>query len=240
MTLPLAPILDKMQTQIEAWHALADRRATFLSCYRLMTGNMLAGLHAGRFHDAAWVDHLLSRFADYYFTALSAYEHDPLTAPPVWQLAHQACRQPNTLVIQHLLLGVNAHINYDLVLVLVELLERAWPQLTPAERATRYADYSLVNTIIAETIDTVQDTVIEPASPIMDVVDKAFGPVDEWLTSRLITHWREGVWQYTVRWLEAPTPAAQTAVRHAMERQAIHRAEVMLSQHGPLSLMALA
>lgn len=240
MNLPHAPVLDKMQAQIAVWETLADRRATFLSCYRLMTGNMLAGLHAGRFHDAAWVEHLLNRFADYYFDALTAYERDPLTAPPVWQLAHQACRQPGTLTVQNLLLGVNAHINYDLVLVLVELLEREWPGLAPTARATRYADHCQVNIIIAETIDTVQDTVIEPVSPGMDVVDKAFGPIDEWLMSRLITHWREEVWQHSVRWLEAPTPAAQTAVRHAMEQHAVHRAEVLLGQHGPFGLMALA
>ena len=110
------PALTQMQTLILNWQSRSDPRAAFLECYHMMTGNMLDALEACEFQDGAWVNRLLHRFADYYFTALDAYERQPAQAPAVWQLAHNRAFEPRTPVLQKLLLGVNAHINYDLVL----------------------------------------------------------------------------------------------------------------------------
>jgi len=56
-------------------------------------------------------------------------------------------------------------------------------------------DYCHVNEIIGQTIDSVQDEILEPEMPLMEVLDKLLGPIDEFLISKLITHWRETVWQ---------------------------------------------
>lgn len=232
-------VLKRMQAQIQSWDACADRRCIFLRCYHVMTTNMVHGLAAGRFLDAAWVAVLLEHFAAYYFDALAAWEREPASAPRVWQLAHEACRQPGVMVLQTLLLGVNAHINYDLVLVLVELLEGEWARLDASSRRMRYADYCRVNTIIAETIDEVQDTVLEPAAPLMDLVDKGLGRLDELVISRLITRWRRGVWEHSVRMMEASSPQARAAAREAMEGAALRRAEALLGRQGLAGLRAL-
>jgi|YNPBryunderm2012_1023409.scaffolds.fasta_scaffold03280_7 hypothetical protein len=154
-------------------------------------------------------------------------------------MAHQACRRTDVPAVQTLLLGVNAHINYDLVLVLVELLEEEWPALAPGARAARYDDYCTVNEVIAETIDAVQDTILEPAEPFMGVVDTVFGRLDEHLISRLITRWRGGVWQHGVRLLEAASAAERATPWQAMEAQALRRAEALLGQRGLVGLRAL-
>lgn len=232
-------VLERMQTQIERWDVCADRRCIFLKCYRLMTANMIEGLRSGRFLDAAWVSVLLERFAEYYFEALAAWEREPASAPRVWQLAHEACRQPNVLVVQSLLLGVNAHINYDLVLVLVELLQGQWPRLSASARGNRFTDYCRVNAVIAETIDSVQDEILEPAAPLMDLVDKGLGRLDELAIARLITRWRRGVWGHSVRLLEASSPQEHAAARGAMEAAALRRAEALLGRRGVAGLRAL-
>ncbi len=73
--MPEQPIItERMQNQVRRWEAVADARATFLSCYSLMTGNTLLAIEAGEFHDAKWVHTLMHRFADYYFDALEVYE----------------------------------------------------------------------------------------------------------------------------------------------------------------------
>jgi hypothetical protein len=64
-----------------------------------------------------------------------------------------------------LLLGVNAHINYDLVLTLVDLLEPEWKQLSAEQCQQRHSDYCHVNEIISLTIDIVQDDVLERSIP---------------------------------------------------------------------------
>ena len=222
------PITDKMQATIDQWQATADSRAVFLSCYSLMTANVLTAVQDRQFHDSAWVTTLLHRFADYYFSALDAYESRLPITPPVWQIAFDSAQSDDNQVLQILLLGVNAHINYDLVLTLVDMLYPEWESLPAAQKRQRYEDHCHINDVIGRTIDTVQDQVIEPVSPAMDIIDTVLGPFDEWLTSRLISHWREEVWQNAMIWLSAPYVADKEALRKQIEATTLNRAKTIL------------
>ena len=218
---PDDPVIARMQALIRRWETAANPQAIFLSCYRMMTSNMLAAIDRREFQDPAWVDVLLRHFADYYFVALEAYEQEPPEAPPVWQLAHDTTQDSKTLPIQNLLLGVNAHINYDLVLTLVDLLRSEWADLSAEQRAARYNDYCHVNAIIAGTIDEVQDQVLEPAMPAMELIDKLLGPFDELMISRLINQWRETVWQHACRLLEATADHERDQLLQQVEEEAL-------------------
>lgn len=215
------PVIAHMQQTIQQWEAAADDKALFLRCYMLMTSNMLAAIDGQEFNDPIWVDRLLHRFADYYFVALHAYENQPVSAPMVWQLAHNAAGDPHVSAIQKMLLGVSAHINYDLVLTLVDLLQPEWENLAAQERIGRYTDHCRVNEVIARTIDAVQDEVLEPAMPLMDMMDKLLGPLDELLLSRLITRWREEVWQNAAGLLETRDPQEQADLLRQIEQAAL-------------------
>ncbi len=166
------PSLLRMQEWIERWNQNQDRRAIFLSCYQMMTANMLEAIQRGEFSDGGWVNHLLHRFADYYFMALEANEQGQENVPTVWKAAFRAAASRIYSPLQNLLLGVNAHINYDLVLTLEELLQPEWQRLSPAQRAVRRSDHNRVNRVIAATIDAVQDQILEPAMPMMQMVDE--------------------------------------------------------------------
>lgn len=214
-------VIAKMQALINQWEDESHQGAIFLRCYQMMTSNVLAATAQGEFHDSEWVRELLHRFADYYFVALEAYNQDPASAPRAWQLAHNTARDPRSLPIENLLLGINAHINYDLVLTLVDQLGPEWSQLSEQERAARYADHCYVNDVLARTIDSVQDQILEPAMPGMDLVDRLLGPLDELLISRLITRWRETVWQYATRLLEADSDEEQAALLQQVEEQTL-------------------
>ena len=144
---------------------------------------MLDAVDAGEFTDATWVSHLLHHFAGYYFDALDTYEAGEEDTPAVWRCAHDAAQRSNTPAISLLLLGVNAHINYDLVLAVADLLEPEWSSLSDEGRRARYEDYCRVNDIIGRTTNSVQDGILEKREPILALVDTLFGPVDEWLVS---------------------------------------------------------
>jgi hypothetical protein len=223
-----------MEALAQAMETASDRRAIFLNCYLRMTQNVIGAIKAGEFNDSAWVQTLLHRFADYYFEALTAFDLASPTTPAVWQLTHRAAAQTGTLVLQNLLLGVNAHINYDLVFTLVELLEPEWGQLAASQLAARYADHCHVNDIISRTIDAVQDEVVEHYSPLLDVVDKMMGPVDEWLISRLLTDWREEVWNEAIQWVETTDPAERHRLRTHIEAATLKRAEAILFNLPPI------
>ena len=104
------------------------------------------------------------------------------------------------------------------------MLASEWAGLTDSERRERYLDYCLVNEVICHTVDAVQDQVLEPAMPIMDVIDKMFGPMDEMIISRLITQWRETVWQYAMGLLEIGEPSERLRLILQVEEYAIRQA----------------
>lgn len=222
-------LLDRMKTSIDTWETNGDRRAIFLACYALMTHNMLDGIDAGRFDDNDWVYRLVHNFAEYYFIALEAYERNTGWLPDVWRQAHDLTRAPEMPPLVHLLLGVNAHINCDLVLVLDDMLRDEWDDLTLQMRQSRLDDYLLVNTIIGETIDSVQDHVLKRYSPAMGVVDVAFGRLDEWCTARLIRNWRHDVWKQAVTLIQAKDAQTRVTLRRQADFLALRRMNLVVA-----------
>lgn len=220
-------VIAKMQGRVDAWEQAADARAIFLRCYLMMTQNMLAAIERREFNDPAWVERLLNRFADYYFVALDAYDVDPDTAPAIWHFVFRETAEPVCISLQKLLLGVNAHINYDLVLTLVDLLEHEWGVLSDDQRKQRYEDHCAVNEVIGRTIDAVQDQILEPAQPSLDIVDKLFGPLDEMLISRLISNWRENVWESAIQLLSASDRAERDKIIQTVEDRAIRKGNAL-------------
>jgi hypothetical protein len=223
-----AIITARMLGQVQDWERLHDRRSIFLGCYQLMTGNMLAAIEAAEFSDAPWVDRLLHHFASYYFNALEAYEKRSPATPAVWQQTFDACRQEETNVFQNLLLGMNAHINYDLVFTLVDILGEEWNALEEEQRSQRYTDHFHVNSIIYRTIDAVQDAIIEPRDSLLEIADRLLGPVDEWALSMLVTHWRDEVWENALRLLDTPEPGLRLQKVRQIENEAIQRGRIIL------------
>lgn len=212
---------------VQQWQESADKRAVFLDCYLRMTRGMLVAIEAGEFHDPIWVNALLSRFADYYFDALDAYERQSPDTPAVWKLVHDATGLSRTMILQDLLLGINAHINYDLVLTLVDMLDADWSQLSETHRQERYADHSHVNAVIGRTIDTVQDQVVELYSPRLNLVDVVLGPMDEWVMSRMIAHWRDEVWKNAIILIETAGADERERLRRGVEAQTLGRADAI-------------
>jgi hypothetical protein len=232
------PAAARMQALVEQWQGTLkgvhgfprrpeDHRVVFLHCYLLMTNNMLAAIQRQEFHDSAWVDKLLHIFAGYYFTALDAYELDPSTASPVWQLAFEAARHPGTLALQHLLLGVNAHINYDLILALVDILAPEWDGLTEDQRLRRYQDHCRVNQVIGNTVDAVEQEVLDPEMPIIRIVDTLMGHLDEAMISDLLGHWREIVWHHVTRLLEIQEPDERARLVKHYEKEVLEIGEII-------------
>lgn len=233
------PVVAHMQALIERWEAENDRRAVFLGCYALMTRNMLAALAAQNFEDNAWVAYLLKHFAGYYFKALDAYEERQADIPLVWNLAFDAARQPHTHVLQNLILGVNAHINYDLVFALEDVLRPEWQGLSGEQRRMRYRDHCHVNEIIFQTIDSVQDEIVDRYSAAMEVADIMLGPLDEWMTSRLISLWRDEVWNCAAQLSEADGQEGRAELHQRVEQRTLKRAYSILGREGIRGLIEL-
>lgn len=216
-------VVSRMHRQVKQWEAAGDHRAIFLSCYAMMTENMLKAIESGRFRDGPWVSALLHRFADYYFDALECYDCGD-KVPEAWRQVYEATLHQKLHVLQHLLLGVNAHINYDLVLTLYEMLRAEWPSLSTEGRQRRRADHLMVNQVIAETIDQVQDEVVERYDPFMDIIDRLLGRMDERFLSALVSNWRGEVWENVLGMLACRSAEEREELRRKVEAGVLHKA----------------
>ena len=219
-------VVNKMFTMADNFEASCDKRAIFLYCYGMMTDNMLEAIDQGRFHDNRWVFELLHRFADYYFDSLDRYNAQ-VNAPKVWEEVFKAATDPQLHVIQHLLLGINAHINYDLVLTLYDVLSPEWDRLSENERNSRYQDHCLVNTIIGQTIDKVQDELVEKYAPGMKLLDSLMGRLDEFFLLKIIEDWRDDVWNHTMNLLGNHDSVTRTAFIMELERKVVKRSDTL-------------
>jgi hypothetical protein len=218
-----------MQSQMQAFEEAGDDRAIFLTCYAMMTENMLRRADACGFEDCEWVLGLTHRFADYYFDALACYNSQ--LSPPVWHATFDhACRR-KAPVLQNLLLGINAHICYDLIFALYDTIHAEWEVLSAEERARRHRDYCRVNEVIGATLDAVQDTVVEPRSRALAIVDVTMLRLDEWAMRTLLVRWREQVWGDAIAYLSA-AEEERPALREAYTRQAEARAHALQGRSG--------
>lgn len=231
--------LHRMFGLLRSMEQQSDGRTSFLRCYSLMSQNMLTGVDQGEFHDSQWMRHFVDHFADYYFRSLEEYDAALPTTPKVWSLAHDIARQDDRSILQKLLLGINAHINYDLVLTLVDLLDAEWNAYAEEQRTLRFKDYCHVNEIIGQTVDAVQDLVLEAEEPGLEILDISLGPIDEWLISKLIYGWRDQVWSQAVHFLENPDQTARQELREQLESRTVARGEAILFKKGVRSLLDL-
>lgn len=110
-----------------------DRRAIFLTLYGVVSAEMRTRVEAGAFADPPWVHRYAVAFANLYRGALEAYEDGRAAdVPKPWRLCFDAAKAGSGLVLQDMLLGVNAHVNNDLPRALVSV------SIDP-DRALRYA-----------------------------------------------------------------------------------------------------
>ena len=229
-------VLARMDKQLAAWQAADDRRFIFLDCYIMMTRNVLAAIQANAFEDTPWVATLMENFAGYYFQALEAYENGSSGPADVWGIAFQAAQHPHVHAVQSLVLGVNAHINYDLVFALSDLLAAEWAQVSPEQHQMRYRDYCQINEIINNTIDAVRSQIIDRYDPLIGEADKLLGPVDKWMTYLLLSEWREEVWKHATRLLDPAQTDDRNTITQQVHKLALARAQDIL---GKGSLAAL-
>lgn len=119
----------------------------FAYIYRRTTAQIKAEIEAGNFEDNARMRDFDILFAKFY---LDAY-HDYTTGNPIsesWKVAFDAGKESIT-IIQHLLLGMNAHINFDLAVAAGRFMEGK--QITELQH-----DFNKVNEILANLLNEMQ------------------------------------------------------------------------------------
>lgn len=110
----IAEVIAQLDHIVAHSVAQSSRQAYFASLYRQMTVAVQQGIQQQVFEDAARMEKLDVLFAQRYIDAWQQYQqHGTLTQS--WHHVFDSTQQPYT-VIQHLLMGINTHINLDLAI----------------------------------------------------------------------------------------------------------------------------
>jgi hypothetical protein len=213
-----------MERRYRHLEAAGDFRAVFARSYLTTTRHVARGVSAGRFLDAAWVDRIDCAFAERYFAAFDGFAAGS-ACPAPWALKFESVLSRRTFVLQDILLGMNAHISYDLPLSLLETIP--W-DADAALLERRKQDFETLNDVLAGAIDDVQREAAWAYDPTLGVLDAALGRIDEWATDKLIRAARSRVFQDFLQLHEARREGTVAARTAALEKRAEEIARSLL------------
>lgn len=201
--------------------------AFFPAVYRATTARVKAGIEKGTFADGARMDRFVTVFANRYLASLDAAPGVAATPARSWQVAFDTVARPHTMILQHVLLGMNAHINYDLPLAVIAASNGS-------NVAELEQDFNAINDILEALLDPVQE-VIDGFSPLLNVLDKVGGRTDEQLVTFSIKTARAEAWH------EANRLAGESAKQRERSNQSLDRRVALLASSiivpdGPLGL----
>jgi hypothetical protein len=116
----LDAVVDRLDAEVEAAASAGSRLGYFPALYRRVTDGLRTAVHDGAFADNGRMARLGVVFANRYLDASARHRRgEPTTLS--WQVAFDAAARGDLSVLQHLLLGMNAHINLDLGIACAEV-----------------------------------------------------------------------------------------------------------------------
>jgi hypothetical protein len=155
-------VIARLDAIIERAIVERDRLGFFAVLYRTVTAAVKAGIAAGRFEDGPRMKQLDVVFANRYLHALDQHRRG-LTPTESWRVAFKAGSSRRVVILQHLLLGMNAHINLDLGIAAAEVC--------PGDAlAGLEHDFNEINHVLA-TLETDVERKVCTLSPWIDRLD---------------------------------------------------------------------
>ena len=155
-------VISRLDAIIERAIVERDRLGFFAVLYRTVTAAVRDGIAAGRFEDGPRMERLDIVFANRYLRAFDLHRRG-LAPTASWRAAFAAGSSRRVVIMQHLLLGMNAHINLDLGIAAAEVCPG--DSLVGLEH-----DFDEINTVLATLEADVEREVCE-LSPWIDRLD---------------------------------------------------------------------
>jgi len=199
VTAEVAALIARMTDLLRGLDAARDPARFFLGTYLRTTEAVGVALDTDLFEDPDWVARWDVDFAELYLDALEAYRRDPASAPEPWRRAFGAdSRLPPEA---HLLLGMNAHINFDLPQSLLRVIPAA-DFADPDLLALRERDHERIDGVLAARVRA-EDVALERAGGRRTWLDRVLAPANRRASRLFLRESRRKVWTNTVALHEA-------------------------------------
>jgi hypothetical protein len=230
----MADLIARMTVTLEALAAQGDQRRFFHATYLRTTIAVAADIERGRFADAGWVESWDIAFAELYLEALAASLAGRPPSRP-WAIAFGAAGGP---ALRHVLLGMNAHINYDLPQALLAVIsDEEFSDATLIAR--READHRAIDRTLAARVGAEGDELAR-VSGAASRLDRLLRPLSQLGTQRFLREARTKVWANAMALSRARRQGPGAYSRRLAELEELSAAKVAVLQPPGQVLLKLA
>ncbi len=176
--------LDK----IVAWSLSEKSRAGyFAALYRRVTQTVRSQIGTGFFDNDQRMRRLDVTFANRYLTAFQQWRDHDASISDSWEVAFEAVGNSKLLILQHLLVGMNAHINYDLGIAAATIAP------TESELQSLHDDFNRINCLLACLVPTVFAE-LGDLSPMIHLLEEVGEQGEEGLVGTVMDVARDFAW----------------------------------------------
>jgi len=221
-----------MQKALRYFHEHDDYRAIFLRAYYIITLNVHAAIHQRGdytnpiFFDADWVCSQGGWFSSLYFRSLTTFDRPP-ESERAWKLAHSMATAKTSTVLQDLMLGLNAHINYDLAYGTYLNLKQYGDEAHHLSLPHRKFDHDQVNNILVRSIDQIAGTLSRDYGGGIQFLRKTLHGLDLVLTGTGLKYYRERVWWSAVSYLTTADDEEVNLVHYKLDWESMQTAKLI-------------
>lgn len=211
--------------------AVGDQRAAFPDIYAIITRRVAESVALGRgafFLEPQWISRLAGRFCERYLETLRWSLRSEPQDTGAWSVAYACCRIGDMLPVNHVMLGLSAHINYDLALGLAANIAEIGGANDPATLARYKHDHDAVNHLLRASVPEAFDHLVaKHQCPASKLLYRHGYAAAEWIAMQLLTTWRERVWGDAMDLLSARSAVEKNAVLGRIERRSRQHAKLL-------------
>lgn len=195
----------------------------FAALYRKVTIKVKEGIAEDFFDNGPRMEKLDVIFANRYLTAYENYRSDQ-NVTKCWKEAFALAGKYWPIVLQHLLIGMNAHINLDLGIAAAEVSKGE--DIDDLEN-----DFNKINEILSGLVHGVEQD-LSQIWPTLKYILKISGKVDDWLVGFSMKLARNGAWKFAKKLSEHEVSQWSDAITKR-DTSVSKKANIVIKQ-GPL------
>jgi hypothetical protein len=167
----------------------------FTTLYREVTLKIKEGIDNGSFQDSERMEKIDVIFANRYLNAYYQYKEKKKPSE-CWDFSFKKAETYWPIVVQHLLMGINAHVNLDLGI--------ASAQVSTIENiGTLKSDFDQINIILSDMVCSVEKCLVK-IWPTLTIILKLSGKIDNFFIDFSMKTARDGAWKFANEFVLLP------------------------------------
>ncbi len=226
----LDAVVSALDSVIEWSIAASSRLGYFAALYKRITIAVAVAVKNGAFEDGPRMERFDAAFASRYFDALNGYFHPNEFPRPTrsWQKTFDAADRDDLIILQHMLAGVNAHIDLDLGITA--------QNIAPAMKLpTLHDDFNTINAVLASQVEGVVDDINQLSPDLADLYQILAGN-EIFLINQAIAAMRDSAWRFAMVLAVVPGFARPLTI-WARDRKVAAQAELIYHPPGVIGLI---